>query len=221
MQSPPTTTRSRARAIGLRRGLDSAGILLSALCAVHCLAGVVLVVMLGLGGTMLGTALADPRIHEYGLMAAVLVGAAGLGTGFARHRRRDILARGLCGLALMAAGLLAASSRAVLTEISIITFKGAVAAAGSAETCSAPGPAAGEVVAPSSLVPFRQCRLGSAPASPLVEARAPAAGPADRQPCFPAAVPAAVFSSMPQRLPEGHSTCLPAITMVAADESLY
>ena len=127
MQSPPTTTRSRARAIGLRRGLDSAGILLSALCAVHCLAGVVLVVMLGLGGTMLGTALADPRIHEYGLMAAVVVGAAGLGTGFARHRRRDILARGLCGLALMAAGLLArhGAREAALTVAGVVLLASA------------------------------------------------------------------------------------------------
>ena len=90
----------------LHRGLDSAGIVLSALCVVHCLAGVVLVVVLGLGGTLLGAALADPRVHEYGLMLAVTVGAVGLGMGFARHRRRGVLAMGGIGLVLMAAGLI-------------------------------------------------------------------------------------------------------------------
>jgi hypothetical protein len=52
-------------------------VLLSALCMVHCVAGVVLVAVLGLGGS----ALLDPRIHEYGLAAAVVVGAIGLGMG--------------------------------------------------------------------------------------------------------------------------------------------
>jgi len=89
----------------LRRRLDTAGVVLSALCAVHCLAGVVLVVVLGLGGTVLGAILADPRIHEYGLILAVALGAIGLVGGFLRHRRHSILAMGATGLALMAAGL--------------------------------------------------------------------------------------------------------------------
>ncbi|HZU65587.1 MAG TPA: MerC domain-containing protein [Novosphingobium sp.] len=101
----------------IRRGVDRLGIALSAACAVHCVAGLALAAVLGLGATAvgtgalatstLGTALLDPRIHEYGLMLAVAVGALGLGVGAARHRQPGLLLLGLAGLALMSAGVLA------------------------------------------------------------------------------------------------------------------
>ena len=50
----------------IRGNLDRAGITLSALCVVHCLATLVLVGTLGLGGELL----ADPIIHEVGLALA-------------------------------------------------------------------------------------------------------------------------------------------------------
>jgi hypothetical protein len=87
----------------IRPRLDRFGILLSALCAVHCVSGVVLVAVLGVSGG----ALLDPRIHEVGLAAAVVIGAVGLGAGALRHGRRGPLMLGVAGLALMACGLVA------------------------------------------------------------------------------------------------------------------
>jgi hypothetical protein len=88
--------------LAIRRRLDRVGILLSGLCAVHCLLGVVLVSALGLGGE----ALLSPSIHRYGLGLAVLVGLVTLGIGAVRHGKRAPLMIGGCGLALMALGLL-------------------------------------------------------------------------------------------------------------------
>ena len=66
----------------IRRRIDRAGVLLSTLCLIHCLAGLVLVSVLGLGGG----ALLNPRIHEIGLALAVVIGAIGLGMGAGRGR---------------------------------------------------------------------------------------------------------------------------------------
>lgn len=86
----------------IRDRLDRLGVVLSALCAVHCVSGVVLVAFLGISGG----ALLDPRIHEFGLVAAVIIGALGLGTGALRHGRRGPLMLGGAGLTFMACGLL-------------------------------------------------------------------------------------------------------------------
>ncbi|MFA9200875.1 MAG: MerC domain-containing protein, partial [Cypionkella sp.] len=67
----------------IRGSLDRAGITLSALCAAHCLATLVLVSALGLGGELL----ADPIIHEVGLALAMVVAAVAIGIGALRHRR--------------------------------------------------------------------------------------------------------------------------------------
>ena len=80
------------------------GIVLSGLCAVHCLLGLVLVSLLGLGGE----ALLNPSIHRVGLALAVAVGALTLGLGALRHGKLAPLAIGACGLALMTGGLLVA-----------------------------------------------------------------------------------------------------------------
>ena len=87
--------------LSIRGRLDRVGILLSGLCAVHCLLGLVLVAVLGLGGE----ALLSPSIHRTGLAVAVLVGIVTLGLGAMRHGRMGPLAIGACGIALMAAGL--------------------------------------------------------------------------------------------------------------------
>ena len=85
----------------IRDRLDRVGVLLSGLCAVHCLLGIVLVSVLGLGGQ----ALLAPAIHEVGLALAIAVGAVTLGLGVLRHGRRGPLLIGTCGLALMASAL--------------------------------------------------------------------------------------------------------------------
>lgn len=87
--------------ISIRNRLDHAGVLLSGLCAVHCVLGILLVSVLGLGG---GVLLA-PEIHEVGLALAIVVGILTLGLGVLRHGQIGPLIIGGCGIALMAAAL--------------------------------------------------------------------------------------------------------------------
>ena len=92
----------------LRDRFDRLGIVLSGLCALHCLATLLLVAVLGLGGGVL----LDPALHRAGLALAILVGAVALGFGLLRHGRREPLAIGAAGLALMALALLTGHSPA-------------------------------------------------------------------------------------------------------------
>ncbi len=85
----------------IRNRLDRVGVLLSGLCALHCVAGLLLVGVLGLGGG----ALLAPAIHEIGLAVAVAVGALAIGLGALRHGKRGPLLIGSAGLALMASAL--------------------------------------------------------------------------------------------------------------------
>ncbi len=87
--------------LSIRNRLDRAGVLLSGLCAVHCLLSIVVVSVLGLGGQVL----LAPAIHEFGLMLAILIGALTLGLGVLRHRKRAPLAIGAAGLTLMGLAL--------------------------------------------------------------------------------------------------------------------
>ena len=82
--------------------IDRAGMWLSAACAVHCLSSAVLVAAL----SSVGGAFLDPRIHEYGLMLAIALGAVALGYGFFRHGRVVPSMIGAAGLATMAIGLM-------------------------------------------------------------------------------------------------------------------
>lgn len=86
----------------LRERLDRTGIILSGLCAVHCVLGIVVVSVLGLGGE----ALLNPAIHRIGLVVAVLVGGVSLGFGVLRHGRIGPLFIGGAGLLLMLGGIL-------------------------------------------------------------------------------------------------------------------
>lgn len=86
----------------IRGKTDRFGVALSALCLLHCVSGVVLVGLLGLGGG----AFFAPQVHQIGLMLAVAIGAVGLGFGVARHGRRGPLLIAAAGLVLMAAGIM-------------------------------------------------------------------------------------------------------------------
>lgn len=92
----------RTALLAIRNRLDRAGIILSGLCAVHCILGVVLVGVLGIGGE----ALLSPSIHRIGLALALVVGIVSLGFGVMRHGRVAPLAIGASGLTLMGVALL-------------------------------------------------------------------------------------------------------------------
>ena len=86
----------------IRRGrFDRLGVLISGLCMVHCVAGLFLIGVLGLGGGVL----LNPAIHRFGLVAAFVVGLFTIGAGALRHGHRLPLALGTTGLALMAAAI--------------------------------------------------------------------------------------------------------------------
>lgn len=87
--------------ISIRGRLDRFGVLLSGLCMLHCLAGLLLVAGLGLGGEFL----LAPVIHRVGLALAIAVGAVTLVIGVLRHRDPRPMQVGLAGLALMAIAL--------------------------------------------------------------------------------------------------------------------
>ncbi len=103
----------RAAFLSIRDRLDRFGVLLSGLCALHCLAGLVLVAGLGLGGEVL----LAPAIHRVGLALAIAVGAATLFLGMLRHGDPVPLQVGAAGISLMAVALFVGhgTAEAVLT----------------------------------------------------------------------------------------------------------
>jgi hypothetical protein len=113
MAHPFTTIRSR---------LDRAGLLLSGLCAVHCLLGLFLVSLLGIGGGVLGS----PEIHRVGIMLAVAIGLLTFGINALRHGRTGPLLVGLAGLGLMATAIVvghgAAEAALTICGVSLVAF---------------------------------------------------------------------------------------------------
>ncbi|MEW9854852.1 MerC domain-containing protein [Novosphingobium sp. M1R2S20] len=85
----------------IRDRMDGVGVLLSGLCAVHCILGLMLVGILGVGGQFL----LAPEIHRFGLALAVVIGFVSIGLGVLRHGRLEPLVLGVVGLSFMAAGL--------------------------------------------------------------------------------------------------------------------
>ena len=93
----------RAALLSIRDRLDRFGVLLSGLCALHCLAGLLLVAGLGLGSEFV----LAPAIHRIGLALAIAVGSITLGLGVARHGDPVPLRVGASGIVLMALALVA------------------------------------------------------------------------------------------------------------------
>jgi len=60
---------------------DGIGIGIAGLCLVHCLATAIFFAFVAAAGGFLF----DPRIHEYGLLLAIIFGVLALGQGFWRH----------------------------------------------------------------------------------------------------------------------------------------
>jgi amino acid transporter len=93
---------SSASRPSLRRRLDQLGIGLAGLCVLHCLATLVVVSALGLGGHFL----LDENIHRIGLLLALIVAALAIGRGMLRYGRRGPFFVAIGGLALMGMALL-------------------------------------------------------------------------------------------------------------------
>ena len=101
----------------IRDRLDRLGMALSCLCAVHCIASVVVVAMLGLGGSFL----LNPAIHRVGLALAMLIAGVAIGLGAVRHGRRAPFVVAMMGLSFMGGALAVphGTEEAVLTVIGV------------------------------------------------------------------------------------------------------
>ncbi|WP_294318311.1 MerC domain-containing protein [uncultured Sphingomonas sp.] len=102
--------------------LDRFGMMLSGLCAVHCVTTIAVMAMLAsVGGTLL-----HPAIHEIGLLLAVLLGIVALGAGYLRHGRKLPTMIGGVGLAVMALALTlphgVPEAIATLTGVGLLAF---------------------------------------------------------------------------------------------------
>ena len=98
--------------------LDRVGVLLSCLCLVHCVAGLILVAGMGVGATFL----LDPAIHKAGLLLATVVAGIAIGVGAIRHRRAGPFVVAMTGLSFMGGALAVGHGyeEAVLTVIGVI-----------------------------------------------------------------------------------------------------
>lgn len=101
----------------IRGRLDRAGMVLSSLCAVHCVLGIVIVAGLGLGGGIL----LDPAIHRWGLLLATVIAGVAIGIGALQHRRAAPFVVAMMGLSFMGGGLAVdhGIEEAVLTIIGV------------------------------------------------------------------------------------------------------
>ena len=91
-------TAAMARKLTTDSRLDRLAMGLSGLCAVHCVATVVLLGLVASAGGLLG----QPIIHEVGLSLAMIIGAVALGRGVREHGFLLPSAVGMVGLATMA-----------------------------------------------------------------------------------------------------------------------
>jgi hypothetical protein len=102
----------------VRGRLDRVGVILSCLCLVHCVVGLVLVAGMGLGATFL----LHPDIHRVGLLLATVIAAIAIGVGAIRHRRAGPFVVAMTGLSFMGGALAVGHGyeEAVLTVIGVI-----------------------------------------------------------------------------------------------------
>ncbi|WP_284123925.1 MerC domain-containing protein [Parerythrobacter aestuarii] len=100
-----------------RSRLDRAGIVLSGLCLIHCLASIAVISALGLGGQWL----LSPEIHRWGLAFACVIAGVAIGWGAIRHRQRTPFVIAMMGLTFMGGALAAPHGveEAVLTIIGV------------------------------------------------------------------------------------------------------
>lgn len=103
--------------LSIRDRLDRAGVVLSGLCALHCVASLVILSGLGLGGTFL----LSPVIHEVGLAVACVIAGVAIGWGALKHRRAAPFVIAMMGLTFMGGALASPHGlqEAVLTIIGV------------------------------------------------------------------------------------------------------
>ena len=87
--------------LSIRERFDRAGVVLSGLCAAHCLASIVVLSAFGFGGEFL----LNPAIHKYGLAVALVIAGVAIGWGAIQHRRAVPFVVAMTGLSFMGGAL--------------------------------------------------------------------------------------------------------------------
>lgn len=85
----------------IRARLDRVGVVLSGLCAAHCLLSILIVSALGFGGEFLFA----PAIHRVGLAIALVIAAVAIGWGALQHRQAAPFVIAMMGLTFMGGAL--------------------------------------------------------------------------------------------------------------------
>ncbi len=108
----------RLALLSIRDRLDRAGVVLSGLCALHCIASLVILSGLGIGGTFL----LSPVIHEIGLVIAFVIAGVAIGWGALKHRKAAPFVIAMMGLTFMGGALASPHGvqEAVLTIIGVL-----------------------------------------------------------------------------------------------------
>lgn len=103
--------------LSIRERLDRAGVVLSGLCALHCLASIAILSGLGIGGGIFFA----PVIHEVGLAFACVIAGVAIGWGALKHRRAAPFVIAMMGLTFMGGALASPHGvqEAVLTIIGV------------------------------------------------------------------------------------------------------
>ncbi|MFN2099378.1 MerC domain-containing protein [Altererythrobacter sp. MF3-039] len=104
--------------LSIRERLDRAGVVLSGLCALHCVASLVILSGLGIGGSFL----LAPIVHEVGLAIACVIAGVAIGWGALKYRKAAPFVVAMMGLTFMGGALAAPHGvfEAVLTIIGVI-----------------------------------------------------------------------------------------------------
>lgn len=108
--------------LSIRQRLDRAGLMLSGLCAIHCLASIAIISALGAGMGIGAEFLLAPWIHRVGLALALVIAAVAIGWGAIRHRRPLPFVVAMMGLTFMGGALAVPHGveEAVLTVIGVV-----------------------------------------------------------------------------------------------------
>lgn len=85
----------------IRQRFDRVGVVLSGLCAAHCLASIVVLSAFGFGGEFL----LAPAIHKWGLAIALVIAAVAIGWGALEHRKAGPFVIAMTGLTFMGGAL--------------------------------------------------------------------------------------------------------------------
>lgn len=98
MSQPLLSSSNRSRTIGQ---WDLAGVGVSAVCVIHCVAPPLLMLMVPAAGVAW---LEDPALGWAFVGVAAVIAMAALGAGVVRHRRFEALVLGVVGVVIMALG---------------------------------------------------------------------------------------------------------------------